>query len=96
MTDPYAGSTPVEDITDETDSLSAGLDRDADAILREAQTREAGVRPLRRAVREDAALARDWGRQRAIVAREAVQAEPMKATLYALGLGVVIGLLIAR
>ena len=96
MTDPYAGSTPVEDIIDETDSPSTGLDRDADAILREAEAREAGVRPLRRAVREDAALARDWSRQKAINAREAVQAEPVKATLYALGLGVVIGLLIAR
>ena len=96
MTDPYAGSTPVEDITRETDTPSTGLDRDADAILREAEAREAGVRPLRQAVREDAALARDWGRQRAIGAREAVQAEPVKATVYALGLGVVIGLLIAR
>ncbi len=96
MTDPYAGSTPVEDITDETDSPSAELDRDADAILREADASDAGVRPLRRAVREDAALARDWGRQRALGAREAVEAEPVKATLYALGLGVVIGLLIAR
>jgi len=96
MTDPYAGSTPVEDITDETDSPSAGLDRDADAILREAEAREAGVRPLRRAIREDAGLARDWGRRKARRTRAAVQAEPVKATLYALGLGVVIGLLIAR
>lgn len=96
MTDPYAGSTPVEDITDETGSASAGLDREADAILREAETREAGVRPLRQAVREDAARVRDWSRQRARGARESVQAEPMKATLYALGLGAVIGLLIAR
>ncbi len=96
MTDLYAGSTPVEDITDETVSPSTGLDRDADALLREAQARDAGVRPLRRAVREDVALARDWGRERALGAREAVQAEPVRATLYALGLGVVIGLLIAR
>lgn len=96
MTDPYASSTPVEDITDETDSPSAGLDRDADAILREADAREAGVRPLRRAIREDAGLARDWSRQKAVGARDAVQAEPVKATLYALGLGVVIGLLIGR
>ena len=69
---------------------------DADAILHEAEAREAGVRPLRRAIREDAGLARDWSRQKALGARDAVQAEPVKATLYALGLGVVIGLLIAR
>jgi len=52
MTDPYAGSTPVEDITDETVSPSTGLDREADALLRDAEARDAGVRPLRRAVRE--------------------------------------------
>ena len=96
MTDPYAGSTPVEDIMDEADTPSAVLDRQADAILRDADAHEPGVRPLRRAVGADAALARDWGRRRALGARHAVQAEPVKATLYALGLGVVIGLLIAR
>ena len=96
MTDPYAGSTPVEDITDESNSASVRLDRQADAILRDAAQREGGARPLRRAIREDAGLARDWSRQKALGAREAVQAEPVKATLYALGLGVVIGLLIAR
>ena len=96
MTDPYAGSTPVEDITDEADTPSARLDRQADAILRDADAGEARARPLRRAVREDSALARDWGRRRAGGTRDAVQAEPVKATLYALCLGVVIGLLIAR
>ncbi len=96
MTDPYAGSTPVEDITDEANSASARLDRQADAILRDPAQREGGARPLRRAIREDAGLARDWSRQKALGAREAVQAEPVQATLYALGLGVVIGLLIAR
>lgn len=96
MTDPYAASTPVEDITDAADAPSARLDREADAILRDADAREAGVRPLRQAVREDAAFARDWGRRKASGVRDAIQTEPVKATLYALGLGVVIGLLIAR
>ena len=93
MTETYAGPTPADDIIDEGDTPSARLDREADAILLEA---EAGPRPLRRAVREDAALARDWGRARAERLRGAVETEPMKATLYALGLGVVIGLLVAR
>lgn len=96
MTDPYAGSTPVEDIMDEADAPSAGLDRQADAILRDADDRATGARPLRQAVREDVALARDWTRRKAGGVRGAVRTEPMKATLYALGLGVVIGLLIAR
>jgi ElaB/YqjD/DUF883 family membrane-anchored ribosome-binding protein len=100
MTDPYpspyAGSTSADDIVDETNSPSARLDRQADAILAGPETSEAGVRPLRQAVREDVTLARDWGRQKARVARDAVQAEPVRATLYALGLGVIIGLLVAR
>jgi len=96
MTDPYAGSTPVEDITDEADAPSARLDRQADAILHDAAASEAGVRPLRRAIREDAGLARDWGRRKARGTRDAVQAEPVKATLYGLGLGVGICLLIGR
>ena len=96
MTDPYAGSTPVEDIMDEADAPSAGLDRQADAILRDGDDCATGARPLRQAVREDVALARDWTRRKAGGVRGAVRTEPMKATLYALGLGVVIGLLIAR
>ncbi|MGZ9099389.1 MAG: hypothetical protein ACXW3O_06775 [Brevundimonas sp.] len=96
MTDPYAGATPAEDIEDAADSTSARLDRQADAILREAEARAFEPRPLRQAVREDAAQARDWGRERAARLRGAVETEPVKATLYALGLGVVIGLLIAR
>lgn len=96
MTDTQADSTPIEDIVDEADTASAQLDREADAILRDAGAERTGVRPLRQAVREDAALARNWGRRSVRDAREAVEAEPLKATLYALGLGVVIGLLIAR
>ena len=96
MTDPYTGPTLADDIEDDADSASARLDREADAILAEAETRTFAPRPLRQAVREDAAQARDWGRERASRLRGAVEEEPVKATLYALGLGVVIGLLIAR
>lgn len=96
MTDPYSGQTPADDIETDPDTASARLDRQADAILAEAEVGDTGPRPLRQAVREDAAMARDWGRERAVRLRGAVETEPVKATLYALGLGVVIGLLIAR
>jgi ElaB/YqjD/DUF883 family membrane-anchored ribosome-binding protein len=96
MTDAYSAPTPTEDIEDDVDTASARLDREADAILREAETRAFGPRPLRQAVREDAAQARNWGRERAARLRGVVEDEPVKATLYALGLGIVIGLLIAR
>lgn len=86
----------AEIVDEDPDTESARLDRAADAILLEDEGRAFEPRPLRRAVREDAALARQWGQARAVRMREAVEAEPIKATLYALGLGVVIGLLIAR
>jgi hypothetical protein len=95
MTDPYSAPIRAEDIEDDGDTVSARLDREADAVL-DAGTRASGPRPLRNAVREDAAMAREWGRERAARLRGAVETRPVKATLYALGLGVVIGLLVAR
>ncbi|WP_427792414.1 hypothetical protein [Brevundimonas diminuta] len=53
-------------------------------------------RALRRAVREDAAEVRDWARHRGSQACEAIRDEPIRMTLYALGVGVLIGLLAAR
>lgn len=94
MTEPYTGQTFADDIEEEDlDSTSARLDREADAILLEG---EVHARPLRRAVREDAGLVRDWGQDRVSRLRGSVEAEPVKATLYALALGVVIGMLAAR
>src|SRR5690606_62421 len=93
MTETYTGPTNVEDIEDDAETAAAALDRRADGILADAGTQ---ARPLRKAVREDAASAGEWGRNRADRLREAVEAEPMRATLYALGIGVVIGLLAAR
>lgn len=95
MTETYAGQTVADDIVDEAlDSPSARLDREADILLEEG--RAYGAPPIHRAVREDAVAIRDWGQERAGRVREAVEAEPMKATLYALGLGVVIGMLMRR
>lgn len=94
MTETYTGPTNVEDIEDDADSATATLNRQADDIL--AEDRSFGARPLRQAIREDAVQARDWGMTRTERLREAVEAEPVKATLYALGIGVVIGLLAAR
>ncbi|WP_298743078.1 hypothetical protein [uncultured Brevundimonas sp.] len=92
----YTGQPGPEDIDDGVELESARLDREADAILLGDEARTPGPRPLHTAVREDALAARDWGRARAERLRRAVEEGPMQATLYALGLGVVIGLLIAR
>lgn len=95
MTDTCSAAPLADDIDEAGDSVSTRLSREADAILL-ADAQRPDVRPLRRAVREDAAQARDWGRDRAVRLRGAVRAEPVKSSLYALGLGVVIGLLIVR
>jgi ElaB/YqjD/DUF883 family membrane-anchored ribosome-binding protein len=96
MTETYTGPTTSADIEDDADLPSARLEREADAILMEGEARSFGARPIHEAVREDALAARDWGRSRAEGLRRAVEDEPMKATLYALGIGVVIGMLISR
>lgn len=96
MTDPNAGAPDVEDIEDGADTASSRLERQADALLQDERMRSLGVRPLRQALREDAALARTWGQERALRLRRAVQDEPIRATLWALGAGLLIGLLAAR
>jgi len=85
-----------EDIEDAFETASTRLEQEADAILMRDEMRSLGVRPLRRALREDAGLVGDWGRERARRLRGAVEEEPVRASVYALGLGVLIGLLISR
>jgi len=96
MTDRYTGPISPDDIDGEADVASLELEREADAILVEGEARAYGPRPVHEAVREDAMAARAWSRARAERLRRAVEDEPVRATLYALGLGVVIGMLIAR
>ncbi len=96
MTETYTGPIPPEDIEDAPDTESARLEREADALLLEGEARTFDPKPVHEAVREDALAARDWSRTRAERLRRAVEDEPVKATLYALGLGVVIGMLVAR
>jgi hypothetical protein len=97
VTETPVANTSVEDIDDGFDAPSAELERQADAILAEADAEaDARPRPLREAVREDARMAGDWGRTRAARLRGTVEADPVRASLYALGIGVLIGLLAAR
>ncbi len=96
MSDTPPVPNSAEDIEEDVDFESARLEREADAILRHDEMRSLGVRPLRQALREDAGLVGDWGRERARRLRGAVEHEPVRASIYALGLGVIIGLLMAR
>ncbi|HUH23853.1 MAG TPA: hypothetical protein VLZ51_07300 [Brevundimonas sp.] len=92
MPDPYAPTPSPEDIVNGNSYRSQALEEEADAIL----VRGVSPRPLHVAVREDAAEARAWTDRRVKRARDAIRDEPMRATLYALGIGVIIGLLAAR
>ena len=94
MTETYSADRIADDIEDGSDTPSARLDRQADAILDEGRSFDNA--PLRQAVKEDAAAARDWSRERVLRLRGAVEEEPVKASLYALGIGVVIGMLLRR
>ena len=96
MTDPTAGAPVVDNIQSADDTVATRLDREADAILQRDEMQSLGVRPLRQAVREDAALARNWSRERALRLKGAVEDAPVRSTLWALGIGVLIGLLAAR
>ena len=96
MTDPYAAeAADALDIDDALDAPSRDLDRQADALLREPRTFE-GAPSIRESLRHDAEAGRAWARERAALSREAIRESPRKATLYAVGVGILLGLLLAR
>ena len=92
MAAPYPSAVSPEDIFNGASPESLRLEQQADAIIAEGPRPS----PLHVAVREDAADARAWADGRVKKAREAIRDEPMRASLYALGIGVIIGLLAAR
>lgn len=98
MSETYASTPVADDIVDDGfDRPSATLERAADRILLEDAARERRrVTSVRAALKDDLEQGRAWSRTRAEQARLAVEAEPLKATLYALGAGVLIGLLLRR
>lgn len=96
MTDPYAAeAADALDIDEALDAPSRDLDRQADALLREPRA-IGGAPPIRQSLRHDAEAGRVWAYRRSELAREAIRESPRKATLYAVGVGVLLGLLIAR
>lgn len=96
MTDAYGTPTASDDILDEPETTRS-LDQEASAILAEGEGKTFGAStPVRQAVREDLSQGKQWARMRAEAAREAIVDQPMTSTLYALGVGVLIGLLLRR
>ena len=93
---PITPASP-DDIVLEDDTLTPRLDRQADAILAEGERRSfEDTTSLRQALRDDAELIRSKVVGRVETARDGIRDEPMKTTLYALGVGVIIGMLLRR
>lgn len=94
--------TPVsppspDDIVLEDEGLTQRLDRDADALIAEGEARASeGVSSVRQAVRDDAAHLRDKVSDRVERVRDDIREEPLRTTFYALGIGVVLGMLLRR
>ncbi|WP_298163044.1 hypothetical protein [Brevundimonas sp.] len=97
MTDINPAALSPEDIVDESDRQRARLDRAGDRWMAEAEgrtfARDAGVR---QALRSDLQTGRDRAREQAALIRSRIEERPMKATVLALGVGVLIGLLLRR
>ena len=96
MTETYSNPLTADDILDdETDS--ARLTREADALIARSEGRSFDrTASVRQAVREDLAEGRQWARQRGELARDTIRDQPLKTAAYAVGLGVIIGLLLRR
>jgi hypothetical protein len=87
----------AEDILDDADDRRARLDQAGDRWMADAEGRSfARAAGLREAVRSDIESGRDWARERADMARSTIADDPLRATLYALGIGVAIGVLLRR
>ena len=97
MTDINPTSLSAEDILDDADGQRDRLDRSGDRWMADAEARSfAKQAGLREAVRSDIETGRDWARERAFLARTRIEEKPLKATAYALGVGLLIGLLLRR
>lgn len=97
MTDINPTNLSAEDILDDTDGTRARLDSEGDRWMADAEARTfAREQGLRQAVRSDVETGKDWARERAFLARTKIEDQPLKATIYALGIGVLIGMLLRR
>ena len=101
MSDPYAANTLADDIVDDLDTAGSRLSAKADRLL-DAEPKsfdhnfDRKVESVRQALKDDVENGRAWARERADMTRLAIQDEPIKAAAYAVGVGVLIGLLLRR
>ncbi len=97
MTDINPNTLSAEDIVDDVDERRARLDRAGDLWMADGEAQSfARSSGLRQAVRSDLETGREWAKERAFIARTQIEEKPLKATIYALGVGVLIGILLRR
>jgi ElaB/YqjD/DUF883 family membrane-anchored ribosome-binding protein len=97
VTETYGSNPIIDEILDDDDTASVRLDRAATERLARAESRAfASTTSVRQAVRDDIAQGRDWARAKAEITRDAIVEQPLKSALYAVGVGVLIGLLLRR
>lgn len=93
---PIAPPSP-DDIVVEDDSLTQRLNREADTLLAADERRTVGAKTsVRQAVKEDADQVRQKVAGQVDHARDSIRDEPIRATLYALGIGIIVGMLLRR
>lgn len=86
---------PSIEVVEQDDDMTAALDRQADAFLEANEGRRPTV-SIGESVRQDLEILRQNARSRSGEAREQIVAHPQKSVLYALGVGVLLGLILAR
>lgn len=92
---PTADDILSDDLRDE--GSGARLGRQADTLIADAEGKAfASSEGIRKAVRSDLHRGRLWADERTAQTREIIRDKPMKTALYAIGAGVVIGLLLRR
>jgi ElaB/YqjD/DUF883 family membrane-anchored ribosome-binding protein len=98
MTEVY--SPTADDILSDDlreDDPGERLGRKADTLIADAEGKAfASSEGIRKAVRSDLHRSRLWADERAARTREVIRDRPMKTALYAIGAGVLIGLLLRR
>ena len=77
-------------------TLNPSIDVVEEPVITPVPQQPTGPAPIHQAVREDAHQARLWAERRAQRTRDAIREKPLHTTLYALGAGMLLGLILAR
>jgi ElaB/YqjD/DUF883 family membrane-anchored ribosome-binding protein len=92
---PTADDILSDDLRD--DRPGERLGRQADTLIADAEGKAfATSEGIRKTVRSDLHRGRLWADEQTAMARDAIRDRPMKTALYAIGAGVLIGLLLRR